>query len=202
MQESGWQPIAGRVGHVGGIESFTLDGRRHYFGFDHKQGLVLSPAIDDAAAMAHFASRHMQALYRGRLFGLLGKTGPRDEAFWAEAVEWSENATDLPGQPERTLASAQLAASVSELGLAAQENRIAREFMPDALPCMLLAAAGDGSPDEAEGIQAEIAIVWGREPLPPGREIAEVARALQARLNALVDRAQGNWAQIFSMLKS
>ncbi|MDP9892144.1 hypothetical protein J2W32_004287 [Variovorax boronicumulans] len=202
MQESGWQPIAGRVGHVGGIESFTLDGRRYYFGFDHKQGLVLSPAIDDAAAMAHFASRHMQALYRGRLFGLLGKTGPRDEAFWAEAVEWSENATDLPGQPERTLASAQLAASVSELGLAAQENRIAREFMPDALPCMLLAAAGDGSPDEAEGIQAEVAIVWGREPLPPGREIADIARTLQARLDALVDRAQGNWAQIFSMLKS
>lgn len=202
MQESGWQPIAGRVGHVGGIESFTLDGRRHYFGFDHKRGLVLSPAIDDAAAMAHFASRHMQAIYRGRLFGLLGKTGPRDEAFWAEAVEWSENDTDLPGRPERTLTRMRLAASMSKLGLAIEENRVASEFMPDALPCMLLAAAGDGSTDEAEGTQAEIAIVWDREPLPPGREIADTARALQARLNALVDRAQGNWAQIFSMLKS
>jgi hypothetical protein len=202
MQESGWQPIAGRVGHVGGIESFTLDGRRHYFGFDHKRQLVLSPAIDDAAAMARFASRHMQALYRGRLFGLLGKTGPRDEAFWAEAVEWSENDTDLPGRPERMLTRMRLAASVSKLGLAIEKNRVVGEFMPDALPCMLLAAAGDGSADAAEGIQAEAAIVWGRAPLPPGREIANAARALQARLNALVDGAQGNWAQIFSMLKS
>ena len=202
MQESGWQPIAGRVGHVGGIESFTLDGRRYYFGFDHKQGLVLSPAIDDAAAMAHFASRHMQAIYRGRLFGLLGKTGPRDEAFWAEAVEWAENATDLPGQPERTLTRMRLAASVSELALAIEENRVVHEFALDALPCMLLAVAGDGRPEATEDIETQIAIVSGREPLPPGREIAEVARALQARLNTLVDRAQGNWAQIFSMLKS
>ncbi|MDH6168788.1 hypothetical protein M2282_003952 [Variovorax boronicumulans] len=200
------EPIAGRTGHTGGIESFTLDGRRFYFGYDHKQGQVLSPAIDDAAAMARFASRHMLAIYPGRLFGLLGKTGPKDEAFWAELVTWSENASDLrPDLPDRTLSHMRLVASVSTLALAIMENRVVYGFALDMLPCDLLAAAGDGMPapaDGQEGIEASIAIVSGNAPLPPGREVADVALALQARLNALVQGAHGNWAEVFPMLES
>lgn len=205
MEETGCEPIAGRVGHVGGIESFTLDRQRHYFGYDHKRGLVLSAPIDDAAAMARFASRHMQAVYPGRLFGLLGKTGARDEAFWSELVAWSENASDLRAElPERTLTRMRLATGVSKLALAIRENRVVYEFSLDILPCDLLAAAGDGMPrqDGEEDIEAQIAIVSGNAPLPAGREIADVARALQARLNALVQGAHGNWAEMFSMLKS
>jgi hypothetical protein len=200
------EPIAGRTGLAGGIESFTLDRQRFYFGYDHKQGRVLSPAIDDAAAMARFASRHMQAIFPGRLFGLLGKTGPKDEAFWAELVTWSENASDLrPDPPDRALTRMRLVAGVSKLALAIRENRVVYEFALDMLPCDLLVAAGDGMPAPADGqedIEAQIAIVSGDTPLPPGREVADVARALQARLNALVQGAHGNWAEMFPMLES
>jgi len=198
------EPIAGRTGLAGGIESFTLDRQRFYFGYAHKQGRVLSPAIDDAAAMARFASRHMQAIFPGRLFGLLGKTGPKDEAFWAELVTWSENASDLrPDLQDRTLTRMQLAAGMSTLALAIRENRVVPEFALDMLPCDLLAAAGDGIPAHGnhQDMASQIAIVSGNAPLPPGRELAGVARALQTRLNALVQGAHGNWAEVFHVLK-
>jgi hypothetical protein len=206
MDETDWPPIAGRNGRVGGIESFTLDDRRYYFGFDHKQGLVLSPLIDDADAMARFASHHMLATYPGRLFGLLGKTGPKDKAFWSDMAVWSENASDLcPDLPDRTLTRERLGAVVPALALVIRQNRPMPVFALDTLPCDLLAAAGDGTSKidgEEEGVEAQIAVIAGQLPAPPGREIATVARGLQARLNALVQGAHGNWAEVFSMLKS
>ncbi|MEU8924014.1 hypothetical protein AB0D10_24210 [Kitasatospora sp. NPDC048545] len=68
-------PLPDRVGHVGGIESLTLDGRRHYYGFDYASDLVLSPMIEDPHVMADFASRHMRQ-----------STGSHEAAHWAELV--------------------------------------------------------------------------------------------------------------------
>lgn len=62
------KPIAERVGHVGGIESMMVDGRRWFFGFDYSMDMAVSPLIDDPARMAEFASEHMLQtdLHRGR----------------------------------------------------------------------------------------------------------------------------------------
>ncbi len=78
------EAIDGRIGHVGGIESLTLDGRRYFFGFDYKSELVVSPLIDDPDAMAAFASEHMRQ-----------NTGKHDEAYWAELVDWAVEYSDL-----------------------------------------------------------------------------------------------------------
>ncbi|WP_407917961.1 hypothetical protein [Kitasatospora sp. NE20-6] len=78
-----FDPLPGRVGHVAGIESLTLDGCRYYFGFDYKSDLVVSPLIDDPDAMAAFAAEHMRQT-----------DGRHGEAYWADlvadAVETSE----------------------------------------------------------------------------------------------------------------
>lgn len=68
-------PLPERIGHVGGIESLTLDGRRHYFGFDYRSDVVVSPLIDDPGTMAAFASEYMRQT-----------TGKHDVAYWEELV--------------------------------------------------------------------------------------------------------------------
>ncbi|MFD8755516.1 hypothetical protein ACFV0O_31760 [Kitasatospora sp. NPDC059577] len=83
---NGAAPLPGRVGHVGGIESLTLDGRRSYFGFDHASDLVLSPMIDDPAVMAAFASRYLRQT-----------TGGHDAAYWADLVTAAVDGSGLVG---------------------------------------------------------------------------------------------------------
>jgi hypothetical protein len=77
-------PLPERVGHVGGIESLTLDGVRYHFGFDFSSDLVVSPLIDDPAVMAAFASRHLRQT-----------TGAHDAAYWAELVGWATEESSL-----------------------------------------------------------------------------------------------------------
>jgi hypothetical protein len=55
-------PIAGRLGHVGGIESVVVDGHRWFFEFDYRRDWVVSPLIDDEATMSEFASRYMRQI--------------------------------------------------------------------------------------------------------------------------------------------
>ncbi|WP_020524200.1 hypothetical protein [Catelliglobosispora koreensis] len=94
------KPIAGRVGHVGGIESMTVDGRRWFFGFDYSMDTAVSPLIDDPARMAAFASEHM-----------LQTDGPHDAAYWRDLVDSSVEMSDIVGEDEdRTFDSETLAA--------------------------------------------------------------------------------------------
>ncbi|MFE3873058.1 hypothetical protein ACFXPX_01515 [Kitasatospora sp. NPDC059146] len=78
------EPLPGRVGHVAGIESLTLDGRRHYFAFDHRSDLVVSPLVDDPDAMAAFAAAHLRQ-----------SDGPHDRAYWAALVADAAEASAL-----------------------------------------------------------------------------------------------------------
>ncbi|MFI9628079.1 hypothetical protein [Streptomyces sp. NPDC052042] len=71
-----FEPLPGRAGHVGGIESLTFDGHHYYFGFDYGSDIVLSPLIGDPAAMAAFASAHMRQT-----------TGAHDRDHWAGLVD-------------------------------------------------------------------------------------------------------------------
>ncbi|MFF3071556.1 hypothetical protein ACFVSN_43210 [Kitasatospora sp. NPDC057904] len=99
-------PLDGRVGHVGGIESLTLDGRRYYFGFDYRSDLVLSPLFDDAGAMAAFASAHMRQT-----------SGRHDEAHWAGLVAAAAGHTELGcDDAQRDVVSARLGGALPEAG--------------------------------------------------------------------------------------
>jgi hypothetical protein len=92
-------PIDGRVGHVGEIESLTVDGRRWFFGFHYGSDLVVSPLIDDAGAMAGFAAAHMRQR---------DSAHPADH--WSEPVELSVDESELTGaDTDRELDSGTLA---------------------------------------------------------------------------------------------
>jgi hypothetical protein len=72
MGEDNIDPIADRVGHVGGIESIVVDGRRWFFGIDAGLDRVVSPLIDDegrcrrspAATCANAMVAHDEAYWR------------------------------------------------------------------------------------------------------------------------------------------
>lgn len=84
-------PLDGRVGHIGGVESVVVDGRRWYFGMDYRSDLVVSPLIDDPGEMAEFAARYMAQT-----------TGTHDAAYWAELVTSADTDSGLypPGGNE------------------------------------------------------------------------------------------------------
>ncbi|MFI6578372.1 hypothetical protein ACIBFB_21495 [Nocardiopsis sp. NPDC050513] len=94
---SGIAPLPGRDGHVGGIESMTIDGRRYYFGFDYKGDMVVSPLIDDPDAMAAFASEHM-----------LLTDGAHDAAYWRDLVDDAVRESGLCYDTDRVLTSERL----------------------------------------------------------------------------------------------
>ncbi|MEV0194621.1 hypothetical protein AB0I39_39625 [Kitasatospora purpeofusca] len=99
-------PLPDRTGHVGGVESLTLDGRRYYFGFDYSSDLVVSPLIDDPRAMAAFASAHMRQ-----------RTGSHDAAHWEGLVALAVEGTALTGDDaDRAVASADLRGGLPESG--------------------------------------------------------------------------------------
>ena len=101
-----FDPLPDRIGYIGGIESLTLDGRRYYFGFDFSSDVVLSPLIDDASAMAAFASEHMRQT-----------TGEHDVAYWEELVALSVEESALVGEDEdRTFLSQDLRGGLPEAG--------------------------------------------------------------------------------------
>src|SRR5690242_925807 len=93
-------PIGDREGHVGGIESMVVDGRRWFFGFDYSMDTAVSPLVDDPARMAEFASRHM-----------LQTDGAHDAAYWRDLVDLSVPESGIVAEDEdRTYDSETLAA--------------------------------------------------------------------------------------------
>lgn len=99
-------PLPDRIGSIGGIESFTLDGRRYYFGFNYQSDLVVTPLIDDPQAMAVFASEYMRQT-----------TGKHDVAYWSELVTMAAEFSDLVGEDaDRTFTSEDLRGGIPEPG--------------------------------------------------------------------------------------
>ncbi|WP_093863831.1 hypothetical protein [Streptomyces sp. TLI_053] len=95
-----------RVGHVGGVESLTVDGRRYYFGFDFTSDLVLSPLIDDPGAMSAFASAYMRQT-----------TGRHDTAHWDGLVALAVDGSAIAGDDaDRTVVLADLRAVLPVAG--------------------------------------------------------------------------------------
>ncbi|MFH8386180.1 hypothetical protein ACH4E7_35555 [Kitasatospora sp. NPDC018058] len=97
-------PLTDRIGHVGGIESLTLDGHRYYFGFDYRSDLVLSPLIGDPHAMAAFASAYMRQT-----------TGVHDATYWEALVAAAATDTGLAcADAERAISSQDLRGRLPE----------------------------------------------------------------------------------------
>jgi hypothetical protein len=114
-ESTGPQPLAGRKGHVGGIEALTLDGTVYFFGFDFGSDLVLSPLISDATLMARFASEHMEQ-----------RDGVHDEAYWRELVGYAVDDSELCSEKaSRSFDTQALAAAIAGLG------RVRREGTPE-----------------------------------------------------------------------
>ncbi|MBB4951780.1 hypothetical protein F4556_007315 [Kitasatospora gansuensis] len=101
-----FDPLPGRVGHVAGIESLTLDGRRYYFGFDFTSDLVVSPLIDAPAAMAAFAAEHLRQT-----------DGRHGEAYWADLVADAAATSELVWEEaDREFTTRGLRADLPKLG--------------------------------------------------------------------------------------
>ena len=208
-------PIPGRIGHVGGIESIALDGRRLYFGFDFGSDLALSPLIGDPDTMARFASRYM-AQRDGQ--------GQHAPAFWRELVDAAAEESGLAGRAEqRVFDSAAFSAIAATLSAVSEHGAAAPGFdIPAHLRYLLGAACGwcelsdEASAQLLEGIrvpgaeleedgqdgfdQLAIELVSGIEPAHDARRMA-AARWLRLRLETQLDQAPGNWGDMLGALR-
>jgi hypothetical protein len=183
-------PLPDRIGHVGGVESLTLDGRRYYFGFDYMSDVVLSPLIDDPKAMAAFASEYMRQ-----------STGRHDVTYWEGLVTAAAEGTELDcEEAERDITSEDL-----------------RGGMPDAesyLLYLLGAATGwdDWFEDAPEVQQAYERLGFDEEDsefldhcLQAVREHGTQARpdewtVARFHLTAAAQHLPGNWNMLFTPL--
>ncbi|MEU0940080.1 MULTISPECIES: hypothetical protein [unclassified Embleya] len=96
------EPLPGRTGHVAGIESLVLDGRRYFFGFDSRSDLAVSPLIDDPDLMAAFASEHIRQ-----------SDGRHAPDYWVDLVGWAVRGSDLVARDaDREFDSARLRAEL------------------------------------------------------------------------------------------
>ncbi|HEX6360913.1 hypothetical protein [Actinophytocola sp.] len=94
-------PLVDRVGHVAGVESIVVDGRRWYFGMDYGSDLVVSPLVEDSGDMAEFAAQYMAQ-----------SDGMHDVAYWADQVAWADENSDLVEPGGNVYDSATLAAGI------------------------------------------------------------------------------------------
>lgn len=183
-------PLAGRSGHVGGIESIVLDGVTWWFGFDYSEDLVVSPLIDDIDAMARHASAYM-----------LQRDGAHDTSYWRELAEGPPELCD--DEAERTFTQAALAATMAQLREAqANDAPIPGLALSYHLRYLLCSAGEWVAGGGFEAANADIALLRGEAALPPDRRYVDAARELRAYLAELVDAAPGNWATLFAILKS
>jgi hypothetical protein len=183
------EPIAGRKGHVGGIESLNLDGTTWFFGFDYCADLAVSPLISDIDQMARYASVHM-----------LQTDGEQEPAYWRDLAETSIDDSLLSSASgSRNFSIAGLAAIVDALDRAAQADACVPGFaIPHHLQ-YLLGAAGGWTVETAD-FESAIAIVSGEEQPGADARIADVALWLRGQLRALTEAAPGNWRTLFMAL--
>jgi hypothetical protein len=183
-------PLEGRVGHVGGIESIFLDGVTYYFGYDYSNDLVISPLINKLDQMTHFATNYMTQ-----------RDGTHDEVYWREVAGYdSDLCSDIEG---RTYLSDDLASMMARLSHAQTNDVEIPDFKMEYHLRYLLASAGGWHADiELDAEDRNIALIRGEEALPIGMRFSDVARNLQVSLGTLVSAAPGNWATLFSVLKT
>jgi hypothetical protein len=189
----GIKPIADREGHVGGIESMIVDGRRWFFGLDYSMDTVVSPLIDDPARMAEFASQH-----------LLQTDGAHDIAYWRDLVDSSVEVSGIVGTDEdRTYDS----------------ERLATQWRPPSSQLIYLmgaATAWDESFFEDDAVQAVLIRIGVRErnrddwdcldqcvaaTRSEDTEVRSAAMDFMTRYQRFIfDNLPANWPEVFAAL--
>ncbi|MFE6505038.1 hypothetical protein [Kitasatospora sp. NPDC057738] len=189
-----YEPLPGRVGHVAAVESLTLDGRRHFFGFDHRSDLVVSPLIEDPDAMAAFAAAHLRQT-----------DGPHDPAYWAVLVADAVDGSDLVGDnADRTFTTDGLRTGLPEPGghllylLDAATDLDVETGLPADVDraCGRLGHAGPQDDDFADTVDHCLETVIAHGPLHRPDEWTVVRGHLTAAIAAL----PGNWGLLFGPL--
>lgn len=185
------EPLAGREGSVGGIESIVLDGVTYYFGFDYRMDLVVSPLIADINIMARFASQYMEQL-----------DGLHDVPYWLEVAGYDSQLCS--NVQSRTFTTRELVATMASLRDAQERNAAVPDLAVKYHLRYLLASVGGWAEDEDlfDAADENIAYLRGEEPLPAGTSFAEIAQDLQAHLRDLMDSVPENWSTLFAILKS
>ncbi|WP_327682949.1 hypothetical protein [Kitasatospora sp. NBC_00458] len=184
-------PLPGRVGHVAGIESLTLDGQRYHFGFDYTSDLIVSPLVGDPAAMAAFAAEHLRQ-----------SDGRHDEAYWAELVADSVRESALVREDaDREFTTAGLRAGLPRPGShlfylldAAGEGDDPSALPPEAREAC--ARLGFDEDDVAECVDACLRAV--REDGAAARP--DESTVVRGYLTSAVENLPGNWALLFAPL--
>ncbi|MFB7613533.1 hypothetical protein [Kitasatospora sp. NPDC056181] len=191
---SRYEPLPGRVGHVAAIESLTLDGRRHFFGFDHRSDLVVSPLIDDPDAMAAFAAAHLRQ-----------SDGPHDPAYWATLVaEAAEGSGLVEDDAERTFTTDGLRTELPEPGghLLYLLDAVTELDEDAGLPadveqaCERLGYPGPDDDDFADTVDDCLETVITHGPLHHRDEWTVVRGCLAAAIDTVPD----NWGLLFGPL--
>ena len=186
-------PIEDRDGWIGGIESIVVDGRRWYFGFDYSSDLVLSPLIDDEAAMSAFASRHMRQ-----------RDGEHDAAYWRELVADSVTGSGLTDDAEdREYTGEELAAqrltpcNYLRYLLGAAAGWPDAPFADDEIRAGLRALRLQDEEPDYDFLDVAIDALGSCDPAK-----AEAGRLLMTRFIAtFLDNAPGNWPAVLSALR-
>lgn len=176
--------LAGRTGHIGGIEQITIDGLVYYFGFDYQNELVLSPFTPSIQEMALFASENM-----------LQMDGKHEPAYWLELAGYGSELCD--DEAERSFELSALSSEMQKLKHALHSQGLAEPFRIPYHLQYLLAAVG-GWVIHLDPIEEKIQALN-----EAGRE-HHGARALAGELlglfSSLVRHAEGNWQDVFSVL--
>lgn len=184
------EPLAGRSGHIGGIESIVLDGTTWWFGFDYSEDLVISPLIDDIDTMARYASAYM-----------LQRDGAHDVAYWRTLAEAGPELCDV--EADRSFIGVELATAMVQLQRAQADDVPIPDLALGYHLRYLLASAGNWvAAGGFEAASANIARLRGEQALAEGCRYAEAAHAVRAHLRDLTDAAPGNWSTLFAILKS
>lgn len=186
-------PIDGRVGHIGGIESVTVDGVRWYFGFDYSSDLVVSPLVDDAGVMSVFAAEHLRQ-----------RDGAHDAAFWRDLVDASVEGSDLIDSDEdRQFTGELLAAQRLRPGyhlryLLGAASGWDDSFFGGAAVGTALSALRVGE-DDRDWDCIDTCIAGLEDPYTGTRTAATLV--MTRYVNFVLDAAPANWPHVFAALR-
>lgn len=150
--------------------------------------------MDDIDVMARFANKYMEQT-----------DGAHDISYWRDLAEGAREESELCSEvAERTFTTAKLTAMMESLRTARQSNVAAPDFAVEYHLRYLLAAAGEwiAGGEAFDAAENKMKMLRGELSLPKGTDISDMAKALGAHLNELIDAAPENWRTLFKMLKS
>lgn len=210
-------PAANAPRPVAGIESFTMDGQRYFFGHDFGADVVASDLYSDPAEMAAYAAQF-----------LTQRDGDEPAEYWAELVSISVGDSFLsPSIESRTFESNELLSFADAIQYMIDENAAPPSpdsFQPYSYTIRYLISAAafnqDRNPTDAERVSLnrtnpegdwqdnsawhdltdELAqVVRGQTPRSTGVEWRDIGLSLQY-YGHQTDFLTGRWRAVFSPL--